>query len=95
MNNRILNNICYLLHDPEKLLSCCKQFTVKRFRNIRWKNRVYFRDNRIKMKNSRFIKVPWIINTTIWFKYGNIHRDDIDPETCLTFSAEIHFFQNE
>jgi hypothetical protein len=89
MNRLILNELCYFLPTPEKLLNSCKKFTIQRIYNIRWKNRVYFIDNRIKMKNSRFIKVPWIINTTIWYKDGKIHRDDIVPETGFVLPAVI------
>jgi hypothetical protein len=90
MNNRILNKICYFLQTPEKLLSSSKNFTVKRFRNIRWKNRIYFMDNRIKLINCNYI----VYNVEegckeIWYKCGKIHRDDIAPKTGLTLPAII------
>ena len=88
MDYRILNKLCYLLHNPDKLLCSSKYFTVKRFRNIRWKNRIYFKDNSIKIVKYN-TKNYCIICKEIWCKDGKLHRDDIDFETGHTFPAEI------
>jgi hypothetical protein len=89
MDYRILNNICYFLHSPENLLSCCKQFTVKRFRNIRWKNRVYLRDNKIKIINCENLKYQVYICKELWCKNGKAHFDEIDNKTGLKLPAKI------
>ena len=31
----------------------------------------------------------WIKCKEIWWKEGKLHRDDVDPETGLTFPASI------
>jgi hypothetical protein len=89
MDRRILNQICYFLPNPEKVLNSCKQFTNQRIYNIRWKNKVYYTDNRIKSVNTQ--EVSFYFNTCkeIWFKEGKIRRDDIDPVTGLTLHATI------
>jgi hypothetical protein len=108
MNNRILHKICYFLHSPDKLLSCCKKIFVKRVKNIRWKNRIYYKDNRIKIKtNNNLFECSELLEfeeyddendydsegnlliKEIWFKYGEKHRDEIDPKTGLTLPAYI------
>jgi hypothetical protein len=94
MDKQILNQICYFLPIPEKVLSSCKKFTIQRIYNIRWKNRVYYTDNRIKIINCKVFKkiiIPWIFTgiKKLWYKDGNIHRDDIDSTTGLVFPALI------
>jgi hypothetical protein len=88
LNNRILHRILSYQLDPEKLLSCCKKFTVFRSYNIRWKNRIYFKDNRIKIVNC-IEPEYWYKCKEIWYKKSKVHQDDIDPETGLTLPAII------
>ena len=90
MNYIILNKICSFLTNFEKLLSSSKQFTVKRFRNIRWKNRIYFKDNRIKITYNRGEgRIALIIYIEKWFKNKKKHRDCIDPKTGFIFLSYI------
>jgi hypothetical protein len=97
MNNRILNNICYFLHIPEKLLICSKQFSINRFRNIRWKNKIYFKDNRIKIKNIVIEKSENLAYgcKEIWYLNGEMHRNDIDPTTGLTLPTIIEWNESK
>ena len=89
MNLRILNQICYFIQTPDKLLSSSKCFTIKRFGNIRWKNRIYFKDNRIKIINCKDPQNILINCKEIWYNNHKVHRDDIDSKTGLTLPAEI------
>jgi uncharacterized membrane protein (UPF0127 family) len=89
MNKRILNKICIYQQYPEKLLSCCKNFTLERIRNIRWKNRIYFRDNRIKIVNCESCEYLFEKYKEKWLKNGKIHRYEIDPKTGLILPAII------
>jgi hypothetical protein len=89
MDYRILNQICCFLPTPEKLLSSSKNFTLERFRNIRWKNRIYFKDNRIKLVNFEDPSYFFQKCKEFWYKNGKSHRDDIDLDTGLTLPAEI------
>jgi hypothetical protein len=91
MDERILNKVCIYQQDPEKLLSCCKKFTLERIRNIRWRNRIYFRDNKIKIINCKDPKYPWFFECKeLWLKDGKKHRDDIDHNTGITLPALIY-----
>jgi hypothetical protein len=89
MDCRILNKLCYFLNSPEKLLSCSKHFAIKRVRNIRWKNRIYFKDNRVKIINCEILYHIGNKCKEIWYKNGKRHKDDIDPKTGFTFPAII------
>jgi hypothetical protein len=89
MDERILNKVCSYQQNPEKLLSCCKNFTLERIRNIRWKNRIYFRDNRIKLVNCEDTQFYFQKCKEIWYKNGKKHCDDINPNTGLKFHAVI------
>jgi hypothetical protein len=89
MDERILNKVCIYQQDPEKLLSCCKNFTIERISNIRWKNRIYFLDNRIKIINCKIDKFKY---KELWCKEGKEHKDDIDPKTGLTIYAGVGDF---
>jgi hypothetical protein len=94
----LLNRIVSYQLAPEKFLSCCKQFTVDRKYNIRWKNRIYFRDNRVKIINIKeydeyYDEDDYIIIYEVWYKNGKRHRDDIDPKTGNTLHASIDDFE--
>jgi hypothetical protein len=85
------------LLNPEKLLNCSKQFSINRFRNIRWKNRIYFKDNRIKIKNITVEKYENLAYGCgeIWYLNGEMHRNDIDPTTGLTFPTIIEWNESK
>ena len=91
----LFNRIVSYQLAPEKLLSCCKQFTVYRKHNIRWKNRIYYKDNRIKIINIKILIYydfmpdvdDYTIINEVWYKNGKRHRDDIDPKTGYTIHA--------
>jgi hypothetical protein len=94
MNNRILNKICYFLPNPGELLSCCKNFSIKRVRNIRWKNRIYFKNTSIKLiEYKKFF--PNIYRKNIpctkytYYKNGKKHNDIINPKTGHTLPLLI------
>lgn len=95
MNNRILKKICYFLRDPKQVLSCCKKFTINRKCNIRWRNRIYFRDNSIKITNSskyyyeQQLYDETVIIKEVWYKNRKKHCDKIDPKTGYTLPAYI------
>ena len=91
MDERILNKVCIYQQDPEKLLSCCKIFTLERIRNIRWKNRIYFRDNRIKIVNC---EINYSNYKQLWVKEGKEHRDDIDLKTGLIIYSSIGYYDD-
>ena len=95
MDERILNKVCIYQQDLEKLLSCCKNFTLERIRNIRWKNRIYYRDNRIKMINCENCQNPFEKYKEKWLKNGKIHRDEIDPKTGIILPAIICYDEIE
>jgi hypothetical protein len=86
LNNRILHRILSYQLNPEKLLSCCKKYAVYRKYTFRWKNKIYFKDNRIKIVNCGRYK-------EYWRKYGRVHRDDIYPVTGLTFPAIFDYIE--
>jgi hypothetical protein len=89
MNFKLLNRINRYQQNPDKLLSCCKKFAIERVYNFRWKNRIYFRDNRIKIINFKNDEYCTNYCKKIWFKYGKIHYDHIDQNTGLTLPAKI------
>lgn len=95
MDYRFFNEICGFLPTPGKLLSCCKKLTVKRVRDIRWRNRIYYKDNRTKIVNCKYISKIDMFGAIkyfykeIWYKEGKEHRDDIDLKTGLTLPAKI------
>jgi hypothetical protein len=80
-SNYLLNRIVSYQNSPGKLLSCCKQFTVNLRLDVRWKNRIYFRDSRIKLVNCKDPHSSWGKCKELWYKEGKEHRDDIDPES--------------
>ena len=87
MDERVLPFISKYQTDLEELLNCSKLFTtLRRSYTLKCKNKVYFRDNAIKVNNC---KVNWIKCKEIWYKEGKSHRDDRDPETGLTLPAAI------
>jgi hypothetical protein len=89
MNHIILNKIVSFLHTPEKLLSCSKKFTIKRVRNIRWENRIYFKDNKIKKINCMKKRLDFIYFKEQWYKNGKYHMDDINSKNGFTLPAII------
>ena len=75
---------------PEHILNCSKQFTLEREYDLKWKNRIYFTNNSIKVVNCKHFKYCWIKCKEIWWKEGVLHRDDVDSETGLTLPAIIY-----
>ena len=89
MDERVLPFISKYQTDLEELLSCSKQFTTRRMYDLKCKNRVYFRDTVIKVKNCKNPKYSSMKYKEIWYKEGKVHRDDRDPKTGLTLPAYI------
>ena len=90
MDNRVLPFISRYQSSLDQLLSCSKQFTLGRCYDLRCKNRVYFRDGRIKIMNCKHpIRDSKCKEIEIWYKEGKRHRDDKNPETGLTLPAII------
>ena len=90
MDERILPFISKYQPCLEELLSCSKQFTSRRTYNLRWKNRVYFRDGAIKVMDCKDPEDFWVKCKEVWYKEGKLHRDERDPETGLTLPARIY-----
>ena len=88
-SNYLFNKIFIYQKDPGKLLSCCKKFTVNRRYDVRWKNRIYFKDNKIKIVNCKDSHTRWTKCKEIWYKEGKVYQDDIDPENGCIFPAII------
>lgn len=89
MDKYQLNFVSRYQPDLQELLSCSKQFTLKRENNLKCKNRVYYKNTSIKCLNYHYSKNNSIIYQEVWYKNGKFHRNERDPVTGILLPAAI------